>query len=453
MTRSTIFAKGPSLFLLLLALCVAFALPTPFVRVVRAESFSVDAKSGQAIMLPLGQGRILRFDQPVESVFMADAKIADVRVVSPGVVYVFALKTGRTNLIALSPDETARGTVDFWVMPDSRPVQDAQRAVQPNSTINVSLFGEQPMASGHAKTMQEAMDTSSAMEAYAPENQPPINNTTVSGANQVNIRVRFAEVSRNQLLRYGVTWDAFVSAGNFSFGFVSGGNLAGEAARGGSNALSTGAAWSGNRVDALLEALQSNGILTVLAEPNITAVTGETASFLAGGEIPVPVPVSNEMVGIEYKQYGVSLLFTPSLLPNGRISMRVRPEVSSLSASGMVNIANLQVPGLQVRRADTTVEVGSGQTFAIAGLFQRNASQDIEKVPMLGDVPILGDLFKSKRFQRNETELVILITPYLVEPVESRSLKTPLDGPAGAMSGPSAAKRTKTNKGFGFYVD
>jgi pilus assembly protein CpaC len=404
-------------------------------------------------MLPLGQGRIIRFDQPVESVFMADAKIADVRVVSPGVVYVHALKTGRTNLIALSPDEDTRGNVDFWVVPDSRSVQETQRAVQPNSTIDISLFGDQPTAKGHAQSMQEAMDTAATLEAYAPESTPVVNDTTVAGANQVNIRVRFAEVSRNQLLRYGITWDAMVNAGSFSFGLVTGGGLAGEAASGASNALSAGASWNGNRVDVLLEALQANGILTVLAEPNITAVTGETASFLAGGEIPVPVPVTNEQVGIEYKQYGVSLLFTPRLLPTGRISMRVRPEVSSLSSAGMVNIANLQVPALQVRRADTTVEVGSGQTFAIAGLFQRNASQDIEKVPVVGDVPILGDLFRSKRFQRNETELVILITPYLVEPVEERSLKTPLDSPAGALSGPVASTRTKTNKGFGFYVD
>ncbi|WP_188825704.1 type II and III secretion system protein family protein [Brucella endophytica] len=446
MTRSTIAARGQALIMLILALCL-------IAPVAQAESFTIDAQAGQSMMIPLGQGRILRFDQPVESVFMADAKIADVRVVSPGVVYIFALKTGRTNLIALSPDESSRGNVDVWVIADSRPIQEAQRAVQPSSTINISLFGDQPMARGHAKTMPEAMDTSSVIEAYAPEGTQAINNTTVSGSNQINIRVRFAEVSRNQLLRYGVTWDAFVNSGSFSFGFVSGGKLAADAASGGSNALRAGAAWNGNRVDMLLEALQANGILTVLAEPNITAVTGETASFLAGGEIPVPVPVTNEQVGIEYKQYGVSLLFTPTLLPNGRISMRVRPEVSSLSASGMVNIANLQVPSLQVRRADTTVEVGSGQTFAIAGLFQRNASQDIEKIPMLGDMPILGDLFKSKRFQRNETELAILITPYLVEPVEARSLKTPLDSPTGAVSGPTAAKRTKISKGYGFYVE
>jgi len=447
MTRSISVAIKPAILLLLLALCLVPALA-------QAQSFSVDAKSGEAIMLPLGQGRILRFDQPVESVFMADAKIADVRVVSPGVIYVYALKTGRTNLIALSPDQNTRGTVDFWVVPDPRPVQDAQRAVQPNSTISISLFGEQPVARGNAKTMQEAMDTASAMEAQAPANAPPINNTTMSGGNQVNIRVRFAEVSRNQLLRYGVSWDALVNAGPFSFGFVSGGSLASDAASGASNALSAGAKWGGNRVDALLEALQANGILTVLAEPNITAVTGETASFLAGGEIPVPIPVGNQQVGIEYKQYGVSLLFTPTLLPNGRISMRVRPEVSSLSSSGMIKIANIQVPALQVRRADTTVEVGSGQTFAIAGLFQRNQSQDIEKVPMLGDVPILGDLFKSKRFQRNETELVILITPYLVQPSKDRNLKTPLDSPTGAIAGPAkSGNRTKTSKGFGFYVD
>lgn len=418
-----------------------------------AQAQKFDANSDEAIMIPLGQGRILRFDQPVESVFVADAKIADVRVVSPGLVYVHAVKTGRTNLIALSPDETIRGNIDFWVVSDKRPIEDTQRAVQPNSTIDVTLFGDQPAARGHARSMQEAMDTAAVLEAYAPDQKAVVNDMTVAGANQVNIRVRFAEVSRNQLLRYGITWDAFVNAGAFSFGFISAGAPGGDAAEGASNAIGIGAGWNGSRVDILLEALQANGILTILAEPNITAVTGETASFLAGGEIPVPVPVTEDQVGIEYKQFGVSLLFTPTLLPNGRISMRVRPEVSSLSTNGMVNIANLQIPALQVRRADTTVEVGSGQTFAIAGLFQRNTSQEIDKAPVVGDFPILGELFKSKRFQRNETELVILITPYLVAPVEAPSLKTPLDGPGGALSAPIETSRTKSNRGFGFYVE
>lgn len=417
-----------------------------------AQTVKLDANAGDAIMIPLGEGRLIRFDQPVESVFMADAKIADLRVVSPGLVYVHAVKTGRTNLIALSPDETVRGNIDFWVVPDTRSIADTQRAVQPNSTIDIVLFGDQPGAKGHARNLQEAMDTAAALEAYAPKGGTVVNDTTVGGANQVNIRVRFAEVSRNQLMSYGITWDAFVNAGAFSFGFISTGANGGDAAPGASSAAGIGAAFNGNRVDILLEALKANGILTILAEPNITAVTGETASFLAGGEIPIPIPVTKDQIGIEYKQFGVSLLFTPTLLPNGRISMRVRPEVSSLSTNGMVNIANLQVPALQVRRADTTVEVGSGQTFAIAGLFQRNTSQEIDKVPVVADIPVLGELFKSKRFQRNETELVILITPYLVSPSATRSLKTPLDGPGGAHSAPVRRTREKTNKGFGFYV-
>src|SRR5690606_40281894 len=156
-------------------------------------------------------------------------------------------------------------------------------------------------------------------------------------------------------------------------------------------------------------------------------VTGHTASFLAGGEIPVPVPVNSDLVGIEYKSYGVSLVFTPTLLPNDRISLQVRPEVSTLSSAGLVEIAGVDVPSFNVRRADTQVEVGSGQPFAIAGLFQRGNSTDSNKLPLLGDLPILGNLFRSKRFQRNETELVILITPYLVQPVSEKTTASPLD--------------------------
>jgi pilus assembly protein CpaC len=433
--------------------CLLTMAALPHCMPASAQSMNVDPASGESVMLPVGQGRILRFDPPVGSVLIGDAKVADLRVVSPGVVYVYGLQPGRTNLVVLNTDDTSRGTVDFWVVPDPRPLQAAQRAARPNDAIDVRLLDEQPAARGNLPDVQAAVDTAAVLDAYATPATPPVNNTTVSGSNQVNIRVRFAEVSRTQLLRYGITWDAFVNSGSFSFGFVTGGALAGEAAAGASNAVSAGLSSGGANVDVLLEALQANGILTVLAEPNITAVTGQTASFLAGGEIPIPVPVTSEQVGIQYKQFGVSLLFTPTILPDKRIAMRVRPEVSSLSAVNGVNIANLSVPALQVRRADTTVEIGSGQTFAIAGLFQRSASQDIEKLPVVGDMPVIGNLFKSRRFQRNETELVILITPYLVEPTRSRDLKTPLDSPKGALSGPIATQRTKTNKGFGFYVD
>ena len=243
--------------------------------------------------------------------------------------------------------------------------------------------------------------------------------------------------------------------GSFSFGLMNGsGAGAGQGLTNGSYRVGLGLHTSNVNIDVLLEALQRNGVLTVLAEPNITAITGQTASFLAGGEIPVPVPVANDQIGIQYKQFGVSLLFTPTLLPNRRIALQVRPEVSSLSNAGAITLRNIQVPALQVRRADTTVEVASGQTFAIAGLFQRNMTQDVDRFPVLGEVPVLGELFKSSRYQKNETELVILITPYLVKPVSEKSLKTPLDSPTGAMAGPRrpSGQKPKTQGAYGFVV-
>jgi pilus assembly protein CpaC len=424
-----------------------------------AQTMTVDAASGQGLAVVAGQGRILRFDQPVESVFVGDPAIADVRVVSPGVIYIYAIKTGFTNLIALSPDQTTRGTMQLRVIEDARAVNDAQRTLQPTAPVNIRLFGNRVVATGATRNVREALDTDAVVETYSPRETPPINNTTIQGAHQVNIRVRFAEVSRNELAAYGVSWGAMVNSGSFSFGLLTGSFAKGEPVAEGANQLMLGVRSSNVNVGVLLEALQQNGIVTILAEPNITAVTGQTASFLAGGEIPVPVPVNQNLVGIEYKPFGVSLLFTPTLLPNQRIAMRVRPEVSSLSTQGQIVIQNISVPALQVRRADTTVEVASGQTFAIAGLFQRNGGQDIDKFPVLGEVPVLGDLFKSTRYRRNETELVILITPYLVKPTSSRAMKTPLDSPDGALSGPTLkghlgdTSRRNVQRGFGFYAE
>lgn len=429
-------------FIIALLLAIVAQLPAASAQV------KVDAAAGQVLKLTMGQGQILRFDQPVESVFLADTSIADVRVVSPGAVYIYATKIGNTNLIALSPDQSTRGTVQIRVVGNPRDAQQSARALQPTTTVDITLFGEQFVGTGQTKSVGEAVDTDNVLQSYSKPDKPALNNTTISGPNQVNIRVRFAEVARNELSRYGLDWSAFVNSGSFSFGIVRTGNTSGE---GGGTAI--GVSGSNVNVNVLLDALQSNGVLTILAEPNITAVTGQTASFLAGGEIPVPVPVGNDQIGIEYKQFGVSLQFTPTLLPNDRIALQVRPEVSNVSQDSVVSINGLVVPSLRVRRADTTVEVGSGQTFAIAGLFQRQDTRSIDKTPVIGDVPILGELFKSKRFQRNETELVILITPYLVTPTSSRNLKTPLDSPTGTISGPRKKTRKNANKGYGFYVE
>ena len=181
-------------------------------------------------------------------------------------------------------------------------------------------------------------------------------------------------------------------------------------------------------LNAVIDALEEEGLISVLAEPNLTALTGEAASFLAGGEFPILVPDSDGRVTIEFKKFGVSLSFTPTLIGQDRVNLHVRPEVSQLSSTNAVTLNNFQVPSLTTRRADTTVELGSGQSFAIAGLIQNNVTHDISKFPGLGDVPVLGSLFKSDRFQREESELVIIVTPYVVRPVSRPRLASPTDG-------------------------
>ncbi|CUA89407.1 Flp pilus assembly protein, secretin CpaC [Chelatococcus sambhunathii] len=387
----------------------------------------LQAAPSRTLDLSVSQGRMLQLDRPAASVFVADPDIADLKVVTPNAVYVFGKKPGVTNLIALSANNELQAEVRLRVVVDSTPPNEAVGGLQPQSNVDVSLFGKRLVARGDTASVAEAIDVGEVANAYSPDGQTPYNRTTVAGSQQVNIRVRFAEISRSDLTVLGIDWNLAFRAGFFSLGTVNKGS-------GGFGSVN---------VDVLVQALQRNGIMTVLAEPNLTAVTGQEATFLAGGEIPIPVPGQNQALSISYKPFGVSLAFTPILLQEDRIALRVRPEVSTLSAAGAVQLRGLEIPALSVRRAETTVEVASGQTFAIAGLFQRNLAQSLEKIPMIGDLPVLGALFRSQSFRRDESELVILITPYIVSPVGDKRLATPLDRPRRALGQQAAARVVK----------
>jgi pilus assembly protein CpaC len=384
------------------------------------------SSSRQSIELMVGQGRVLQLDEAAESVFVADTSIADLRIVAPDVVYVYGRRIGSTNLIAISAEHKQRANVAFRVVADPGSANKAVRDLQPTTHTSLKLFGNRVAAVGRTGSVEEAVDVQNAADTYSPPDQPPINDTTINGSQQINIRVRFAEVSRNDVQRLGIG-----SSGGIAFG------------------------GSGSEVDALVGALQRNGMLTILAEPNLTASSGRPASFLAGGEIPIPTPGNQAgQITVQYKPFGVSLEFTPTLIKTNRIALRVKPEVSSLSRVGAVRANGVDLPSLMVRRADTTVEVASGQTFAIAGLFQRQMSLDYEQTPEIADLPILGPLFRSARYRRDETELVILITPILVKPVRDRGLATPLDRPAPPPPiGPALVKAKplpEPNSGFVF---
>jgi pilus assembly protein CpaC len=432
---------------------------------------------GMVVTVPASQGRLLRFDEPIESVFIADPGIADVRVVSADVVYVYGKKTGLTNLMAVSAmppgpsqngqqasaDQKLTASVLLRIVTDPRPAQEGLQDINPMAAdaIDIRLFGRRAVVTGRASNVDEAFAADAVAKTYSAPDQPPINTTTVDGATQINIRVRFAEVSRNDLQSLGIDWDFQVNNGSFQFGMAkqTGGGLSTGANGIGLNSktsLNPNLGFSvGNEnfnLDVLVEALKRNGMLHVLAEPNLTAVTGETASFLAGGEVPVPVPQggNSDAVTVQYKPFGVSLLFTPTMIRPNRIGLKVKPEVSSIASTTTFSTAGFALPSFTVRRAETTVEVASGQTFAIAGLFQRQMSRNIEKIPLLGELPVLGQLFTSERYQRDETELVILITPYMVEPVRDQRLLTPLDREANA---PWAAQTVDaTAKGYSYDV-
>lgn len=361
-----------------------------------------------SIDLAVGEGRLLHFDGPVESVFIADPAVADVRVVAADVVYVYGKRSGMTNLIAASADQHVRASVQLHIVTNPQPANDAMHKLQPTTMTELSLLGDRVAVTGKTHRIEEAVDAQNAGETYSPPYQPPINNTTIEGSQQVNIRVRFAEVSRTELQSLGLNWKIFGGAEASSVGML------------------------GGRVDieVLIEAMRRSGVLNILAEPNLTAVSGQTANFLAGGEIPIPIAQPGGTMQVIYKQFGVSLDFTPTIIATNRIALHVRPEVSTVAQMGEIKVGNVSMPSFAVRRADTTVEVASGETFAIAGLFQRQMTQEIDKLPVIGDVPVLGALFSSEQFRRNETELVILITPYLVKPSQNRRLATPLDRPA-----------------------
>jgi pilus assembly protein CpaC len=377
--------------------------------------------SGVDIDLAVGQGRLLHFDGPIESVFIADPAIADVKVFAVDIVYVYGKKSGMTNLIATSADQKVRSSVQFRIVANSQPANDAMHRLQPATTTELSLLGERVAVTGKTHRIEEAIDAQNVAEAYSPPTQPPVNNTTIEGSQQVNIRVRFAEVARTELQSLGFNWKIFGGAGASTVGTL------------------------GGRVDieVLIDAMRRSGVLEILAEPNLTAVSGQSANFLAGGEIPIPIAEPGGVMQVTYKQFGVSLDFTPTIIATNRIALHVRPEVSTVAQMGDFKVGNLNLPTFLVRRADTTVEVASGETFAIAGLFQRQMTQELDKLPGLGDIEVLKALFSSDRFRRNETELVILITPYLVKPTQSRKLATPLDrrAPPAASPTPDASPR------------
>ena len=398
-----------------------------------ADAVEFVTGSGTFLQLEVNKGRLVRLDRPAGTVFIADPEIADIQVKSPSLVYLLGKKAGETTLYAVDESENILASVAIRVNLNLSRLRDAIRKLDPRSDVEVTSIDDTLVIEGVVRSASIAEDVRRLAVRIAGDSEAVINRLGVDAPNQVNLRVRIAEVARGVDKQLGFNWQILGTLGGLSLGLattnpfasaVSVVNSLGSLTQGASAAFNA-EGWDFN---AVIDALEEEGLVTILAEPNLTALTGETASFLAGGEFPILVPDSNGRVTIEFKKFGVSLAFTPTVIGETRINLHVRPEVSQLSSKNSVTLNNFVVPSLTTRRAETTVELGSGQSFAIAGLLQNNVTHDIRKFPALGDIPVLGALFRPDRFQRDESELVIIVTPYIVRPTSRMRLVAPTDG-------------------------
>lgn len=415
-----------------------------------AAGAQVVETDGAAIALARDQGKILRLDAPAESVFVADPEIADVQVKSRRLIYVFGKKVGSTSLFAVGARESIVASARLDVTFDLARLRAALRDLDPAQPIEVRAVEDAVVLTGKVSAPRVAEDAQRVAERYAGADNV-INRLDVTAPSQVNLRVRVAEVERSLSENIGVRWNElqFDLGGGDAFTFFGGGLTGLNDSFSGNLDIDGGA----GSVDAVLDLLAEEGLVSVLAEPNLTAMSGETATFLAGGEFPIPVAQDNDTITIEFREFGVRLEFTPTILDEGRISLQVAPEVSELNFADGVSLGsnNIRVPALSTRRTATTVELASGQSFAVAGLLQNTQNHSVSKLPGLGDVPVLGALFRSNAFRRGETELAIVITPYVVEPVESARMSLPTDSVSppndierlffGRMYGARAAER------------
>ncbi len=409
----------------------------------------------QDIVLSIGRGELVNVPGTMADVFIANDSIADVQIKSQRQLYVFGKAGGETTVYASNARGDIVWSANIRVGSNIGSVDQMLALAMPEAQISVATMGTNTvLLTGTVAAPEDAAEAERLVAAFVGEDANVISRLKMATPLQVNLQVRFAEVSRSLVRTIGANLLSADSSSGFRFGVSNGrtgafpqyspGSAPGtalftgatEASDGSSvvTAIGNGTTFAGAGrflgLDLLgaLDLAERDGLVTTLSQPNLTALSGETADFLAGGEFPVPVSQGLGTTAIEYRKFGVSLAYTPVVLANGRISIRVKPEVSELSSQGAVTLNGFQVPALTIRRAETTIELGSGQSFMIAGLMSNNAQNSIDKAPGVGDLPILGNLFRSTEFRKGETELVIVVTPYLVKPVNANEIRLPTDG-------------------------
>jgi pilus assembly protein CpaC len=439
----------------------------PATGALHAQSLTSPSRT---VTISIGRGELVTVPGRMADVFVADDKVADVQVKSTNQFYVFGKAGGETTVYASNAKGDVVWSANIRVGNNIDSIDQMLHLAMPDARVNVATMNNTVLLTGSVGAPEDAAEAERLVKAFVGDKTNVISRLRMATPLQVSLHVKFAEVSRSLVRQIGVNLTTIDGSGGIKFGVGQGRSIGstfttdprlpfgvgtsstsgftydptkitdqnplGVVEKPGSSVTATamGTTFAGMGkllgLDLLgaLDAGETIGLVTTLSEPNLTAISGETAEFLAGGEYPIPVSQGLGTTSIEYKKYGVSLAYTPTVLANGRISIRVRPEVSELSSTGALKLDSVEIPALTVRRAETTVELGSGQSFMIAGLLQNGAQNTLTKMPGAGDIPILGSLFRSTSYKKGETELVIVVTPYLVNPVNANDIKLPTDG-------------------------
>ena len=441
---------------------------------------SAGADDSRFVRLGLNKSMVIRLPTATRDVLLGNPAIVDAVVRTQNTAYLFAKSVGQTNAFFFDAEGRQILSLDIEVALDGKALQKLISRAIPGSRITVDTVNSNVILGGTAANAAEARKAVDLATAFVNGSSGGstggsagaaaaggatasaaggssggggntgniINNIVIIGKEQVMLRVRVAELQRDVLKQFGIDTRALFSSGGLTVGFLNVnpftindslngglqtlanplmGGVAGTSPVTAATGLGSSFVGNGVQIDDLIKAYERDGLIRTLAEPTLTAISGENAKFLAGGEFPIPVAQDNDRTTIEFKPFGVGLGFTPVVMSEGRISMRITSEVSETTPENAIRTDRLTIPGLKVRRAETTVELPSGGSMVMAGMIQERTKQDLNGIPGVKDLPVLGALFRSRDYLSNETELVVIVTPFIVAPVNENKLTTPLD--------------------------
>ena len=400
------------------------------------------ARAGQ-LLVPLNKSHVIEVDRAFAEVSVGNPEVADVVPLTRRTLYVFGKQLGTTSLTITDSAGDLIAVVDLVVSYDVEGLRAQLFELLPGQTVEVRPASDGLVLSGRLSNASSVQRALALAERYAPGKIT--NLMEVTGNQQVMLAVRFAEVSREVIKQLGAQTDFLFQNGDVAIATDFGDLPSLDPLNFGSAAFALQA--GDIALDVVFDALEQRGVVTTLAEPNLIALSGDTASFLAGGEFPIPVEQDDDGITIEFKPFGVSLSFTPTVIGDDLVNLELFTEVSDIDPTTAVQINQLSVPGLTTRRARTTVELRNGQGFAIAGLLRDDFEDTVRQYPILGDIPVLGQLFRSNGYQLDQSELVVIVTPYLVQPARPTALLTPND----LYQAPSDAELFLLGREFGGY--